>query len=390
MSIDHRLREFATTRELEYIDAVEKHGSQNKASQALGVPRQAIQDAFRKLKMRAAKRGYAPEADMHRAAPEPFVVKGTSTYYDEEGRVRGQWVKTTLDHQKVEAAMRAAVEALAQDVKRAKPVPAPKATAAPLLNLYTITDYHVGMRAWKPETGADFDLDIAEATLAAAMEHLVTSSPAAKVGIVNQLGDFLHFDALAPLTPTAGHILDADGRYSHVVRVATRLLRRVIDTALSRHEVVYAVIAEGNHDIASSVWLRHLFACLYEKEPRLRVIESELPFYAHQHGEVMLAFHHGHLAKHEKLPGIFAARYAKLWGNTTKRYCHTGHMHHVEEKEFPGMKVVQHPTLAAADAYAARHGYLSEREITAITYHERWGQVGRNTVTPEMLAPAGT
>ena len=39
----------------------------------------------------------------------------------------------------------------------------------------------------------------------------------------------------------------------------------------------------------------------------------------------------------------------------------------------------------ARDAYAARGGWHSERQATSITYHSRWGQVARHTVTPEML-----
>jgi hypothetical protein len=34
---------------------------------------------------------------------------------------------------------------------------------------------------------------------------------------------------------------------------------------------------------------------------------------------------------------------------------------------------------------AARGGWMSERQCTAITYHADFGQVCRNTVTPEML-----
>jgi len=47
--------------------------------------------------------------------------------------------------------------------------------------------------------------------------------------------------------------------------------------------------------------------------------------------------------------------------------------------------VIQHPTLSARDAYAARGGWISERAATVITYHERFGQVARNTVVPEMF-----
>jgi hypothetical protein len=131
-----------------------------------------------------------------------------------------------------------------------------------------------------------------------------------------------------------------------------------------------------------------MFAALYENEPRLTVNDSELPFYTFQHGKTMLAFHHGHQVKNEALPGLFAAQFPDMWGATRKRYCHVGHRHHVDEKELSGMKVVQHSTLSARDAYAARGGWVSDREATAITYHDAFGQVGRSTVSPEMLDAA--
>jgi hypothetical protein len=171
-----------------------------------------------------------------------------------------------------------------------------------------------------------------------------------------------------------------------MVEVAIRILRRVVDFALARHARVVVLIAEGNHDMASSVWLRHMFRALYEKEPRIEVISSPLPYYAYQHGETMLAFHHGHLKKNDQLPILMAAQFPKLWGATTKRYAHTGHRHHVEEKEHSGMIVHQHSTLAARDAHAARGAWVSERSVTAMTYHAKFGEVARNTVTPEMLA----
>ena len=34
---------------------------------------------------------------------------------------------------------------------------------------------------------------------------------------------------------------------------------------------------------------------------------------------------------------------------------------------------------------AARGGWIAERQVTAITYSDKYGQVARNTVTPEML-----
>jgi hypothetical protein len=282
--------------------------------------------------------------------------------------------------------MRAAALAMAEDLPRVAPVPAPEKVSANLCNLFTMTDCHVGMLAWGPETGDDWDLSIAESVLVGCFRKLVEAAPPAAVAVVNQLGDWLHYDGLAAITPMHGHQLDADSRFSKMVASSIRILRQLVAIALERHERVHLIIAEGNHDIASSVWLRQMFMALYENEPRLTVNDSELPYYVYQHGETMLAFHHGHMAKNGQLPLLMAAQYPKVWGATTKRYAHTGHRHHVEDKEHAGMRVIQHPTLAGRDAYAARGGWISERAATSITYHSTYGQVASNTVCPEMLS----
>jgi hypothetical protein len=364
---------------------VNEHGGIRPAARALGVHNCVIHQCIQRVKANAALRGYSPEHDMVHPVPDTHIAKGVSTYYDKDGKPRGQWVKSSLDQQKLVEAVKAAVEELCKDVKRAKAIPAPKRTVEHLANLYTFTDSHVGMLSWGEETGADWGLKIAEATLVGAFDHLVDASPPARVAIVNQQGDWMHFDGLSAVTPQHGNLLDADGRFSKVVAVAVRILRRIIDKALAKHEFVHVICAEGNHDLASSVWLRHLFGLLYENEPRVQVNMTELPYYVIEHGKTMLCFHHGHQAKNESLPLLFAATHAEAWGRTSKRYIHVGHRHHVDEKEHPGVKVIQHSTIAARDAYAARGGWVSEREITAITYSDRFGQVARNTVTPEML-----
>lgn len=383
--IDVELKQWATPRQAEYIDAINEYGSGAAAGTHLGVTRTVINIAIQAVKKKAAIAGYSPDHAMTHTAPNPFIVKGVSTLYGEDGQPKAQWVKTTLDREKYDEAIKAAIEAMAQDIPRVAPLDAPDGCIESLCNLYTMTDTHVGALAWHKEGGADWDVKIAERVLTGCFERMVQSAQPAKVCVINQLGDFLHSDGLQAITPTSGHLLDQDGRFSKIVAAAIRILRRLVDLALLKHEAVYIVMAEGNHDMASSVWLRHMFAALYENEPRVTVNNSELPYYVYQHGKIMLAFHHSHLKKMDGLPLLFAAQYPEMWGATTKRYCHTGHRHHVEEKEHSGMKVIQHPTLGARDAYAARGGWLSEREATAITYHKEFGQVARVTVCPEML-----
>lgn len=382
--MDSTLASYATVRQLEYLEAVEKHGSENKAAKALGINKSTLSKSLRALEHKAAIQGHAPAHDMTRTVPEGFRIKGVSSLYV-DGKLSSQWVKSSVDEDRRQEMIRAAFDAMAQELPRLAPAPAPASTVAHLATVYTLTDSHVGMLAWGRETGADWDLYIAEKTLTGCFQQMVASSPAARVGIVNQLGDFLHSDGLLPVTPTSGHVLDQDGRYTKLVETAVRILRRVVSMALEKHERVVVLMAEGNHDMASSVWLRVMFKALYENDPRVEVIDSPLPYYVHQHGKTMLAFHHGHLHKNGNLPLLFAAQFPDVWGKTTKRYAHTGHRHHTEEKEHSGMLVVQHPTLAARDAYAARGGWIAERQVRAITYHEEHGEVARVTVTPEML-----
>jgi hypothetical protein len=386
--IDPKLRDWATPRQIEFLDAIEKHGSERKAASKLGLSRGTVGNAIASLKRRAARSGYSPDHDMQHVVPDGFMVKGVSTYYGDDGKPRGQWVKSAVDNDRQAAIMQEAFAAMAQELPRVDPVAAPADTKADLCNVYTLTDCHLGALAWHKEGGADWDVKIAERMLVAAFEQMVNSAPAAKTGLIAQLGDFLHSDGMLPVTPTNGHILDQDGRFSKIVGAALRVLRRIVDFALERHEQVVVLMAEGNHDLASSIWLRAMFKALYENEPRVKVIESELPYYVHQHGETLVAFHHGHMKRNDALPIFFAAQFPKVWGATTKRYAHTGHRHHVEEKEHSGMTVIQHPTIAARDAYAARGGWLSERAAVAITYHSRFGQVARTIVTPDMFEGA--
>jgi hypothetical protein len=385
MKLDPKLKEFGTDQQNERLDAVNKYGSQIAAAAALGVSKNAIHQSMMVLIRNAAKRGYSPDHDMNKVVPDGYKVKGVSTYYNKEGKPSGQWVKSSADEERRIEIVKEAFAAMADELPRIAPSATQMVHIKALCNLYVMTDCHVGMLAWHREGGADWDLKIAEKTLTGCFEQMVKSSPPASTGFVCQLGDWLHFDGMAAVTPTNHHQLDADGRFSKIVQASVRILRRLVDFALVHHENVIVLMAEGNHDLVSSIWLRSMFKALYEDCPRVYVIDSELPYYVHTHGQIMLAFHHGHLNKNDRLPLLFASQFPKIWGLTTKRYCHTGHRHHVEEKEHSGMTVVQHPTLAARDAYAARGGWLAERQVSAITYHETYGQVSKITVIPEML-----
>lgn len=357
-----------------YQEAVTTHGSKAEAARQLGIP-------VTTLKSRLA-------AEIEGRPVREMIVTGRSTLYNREGEKVAEWVKESLDQQRAEEARQAAFDAMAAKLPRIAPVRAPRAANDDLCNLYTYSDFHLGMLAQEEEGGADWDLKIAERTLLASFRAMLAQSPAAHTAVLNIQGDMLHSDGLLPVTPAHRHVLDQDGRFSRIVGVAIRTIRELVAMALAKHEFVHLVICEGNHDEASSVWLRLMFQALYEAEPRLTVNASELPFYCFEWGDTMLGFHHGHKVKNEQLPLLFAAQFPEQWGRTKRRAVHCGHRHHCDEKEYNGVTVVQHPTIAARDAYAARGGWIADRAVQSITYSKKFGQVGRVYVTPEMLQAA--
>lgn len=383
--IDPRLKEWATPRQREYIDAVIEHGSNQRAAAALGLGRRTVDKGIELAKRNAALHGYAPASDMMHVVPDGFQVRGVSTYYDAEGKPRGQWVKSSADQDRRAELMQAAFEAMADDIPRVEPTPAPQACNSDLLNCYVITDFHLGALSWPDETSARWDIDIAERTLLAWFERAIAQSPNAQTALLAQISDLLHWDGFDALTPTSKHLLDADTRFPNLVRVAIRVLRQVIDMLLATHERVHVIMADANHDPVSQVWLREWLAVLYENEPRITVDTSPSPYNAYEFGKVALFFHHGHKRKVANVSEVFAGQFRELYGRTKHAYAHMGHLHSVDVKENNLMIVEQHRTLAAPDAYAARGGWLSGRDAKVITYHQEYGEVGRVTVSYDMI-----
>lgn len=386
-TFDKELLRFAVTpRQKACIKAIIRHKSYRAAAKKLKISVGTLGNTVRRVKDMASLQGYSPEHDMTRTVPEAFYVKGVSTYYDKEGKPAGQWVKSAVDRERMEEIMREAIEAMKEDIVPTPALPAPVHTLEKLLNCYVITDYHLGAKAWDEETGADWDADIAEQLLADWFGAAIGQSPDARLGVFALLGDFMHWDGHAPVTPTHRHLLDADTRFQRVIRVAIRLIRRIVAMLLLKHEAVILLIAEGNHDIASSTWLRELFAALYAAEPRVQVITRPDPYYCIEHGSTSLFFHHGHQRKGEALETVFIAKFREIFGRTKHSYAHTGHLHHNQVKETNTMQIEQHRTLAAPDSHASRGGWVSGRDAKCITYHADRGEVGRITVSPEMIA----
>lgn len=385
--LDEQLLQFATERQAEVLQAISEHGTQRAAARELGVHPSFITRSVAAVTAKAARHGYSPDHDLTNPAPLGFKVKGTSTLYDKSsGEARLQWVKTTEDKAAQEEMMRAAIAAMVEEIKPAPAVPAPVATQSHLCVAYPVGDHHFGMLAWGEETGGeDFDLQIGERLLMGATSHLVETAPAAELGVIVLLGDFLHHDSLESVTPTSGHQLDADSRYPKMVRAAIRTVRWMVQKALERHAEVLLIVVAGNHDLASMVFLREALHALYDLEPRVTVDRSPRHFHYFTHGKCLVGVHHGHGVKLADLPLLMATDCPGEWGGSEHRYWWTGHVHHDQAKEFNGCKVESFRILPPTDAYGANHGYRAGRDMKAIVLHREFGEVARHIVNPAML-----
>lgn len=382
--------DFATTdRQREVANAVTECGGKIKAAaRQLNVKHPYVSRVMKQLKDRAAKQGMAPEHDMIHTVPDGFKVKGVSTCYGDEGQITQQWVKSTEDAERQAELMRAAIEAMAEDLPRVKASKAPKRCNSDLMAVYPLGDPHVGVLSWGEETGQDWDLTIAEEKFCGVFDRLVKTAPSCQQAVIVNLGDYFHADNMAGVTARSGHTLDLDGRYAKMIRVGVKIIRQMIASALAHHESVRVINAVGNHDDTGALFLSVALANIYEGEPRVEIDTSPAPFHYFRHGKSLFGVHHGHSCKPDRLPGVMAADQARLWGDTEYRYWLTGHIHHDTKKEHAGCVVESFRTLAAKDAYASWGGYRALQDSKCLVIHKDYGEIERHTVNLAMAGEA--
>ena len=306
--------------------------------------------------------------------PPSFLLASTSTMQRGDGSTVVQWSsykQDALDRwQDVKAAIVAHVD---EYVRPYDAVRAPSTTDTDLLVVYPLGDPHIGMMAWGAEVGESFDLKLAERELCECMRQLVARSPAAREAIVCNLGDFWHAQDNNQLTPGHGNKLDVDGRAGKVGRVGLGIFRTLVDTALTKHEIVRVRSIPGNHDPQACFWLPEYLRAAYSNEPRVIVEDGFNPYQFDVFGKCLLGWAHGDGAKLETLGEIMATDEPEKWGVASFRYWNTGHVHHWSQKELRGCVVDTHRTLAGRDAWHHHSGYRSGRALKAVAYHRDYG-----------------
>ena len=369
--------------------ALKEHTTWRAAAKAMGLPENTLRCRYDRIRKNAIRRGWSPEHGYTKPQPPGFGVSGVSTQYDAEGNIRSQWVKSSADKAQLLESYEYAAERLAELVLgKADPVPSPQVAAPDLMCALLLGDPHVGMLSWQPETGENWDLEIAERVLVGAVEKAVALAPPAETCLIVNLGDFYHSDNAQNRTARSGHSLDVDGRWAKVLAAGEKIMVRIINACLKKFKRVILDNVQGNHDDHSAYFLSRTLNAYFHREPRVEVCLSPALHHFWEHGKCLIGTHHGHSTKFAMLPAVMAASKSEAWGKSEHRRWYCGHVHHDSVKEFPGVIVETVNTLAARDAYAAGAGYLSGRDLKIDTWHKEHGLVNRNQVGLSMIEGA--
>ena len=309
------------------------------------------------------------------AVPIGHRVKGVTARLDANGAIREQYIKTTTGVDP-EALIEAATEAFASYRGYARLPPAPAATDADMLTVYPVADLHLGMFAWKPEAGEDYDLSIAVELIRKTFAEVILKSPRSERAVFLGLGDLLHADNTENRTQRSGNILDVDTRYPKVLTASVLLMRQMVEMLLAHHERVEIRLLPGNHDEHSTIALRIGLAAFFDGHARVTVDNDPSDYWFARFGVNLLGAHHGHKSKPAQWPGIMASHCAGDWGSTIWRHFFGGHLHHKQRGgEEHGMTWEIMQTPAPRDAWGAGNGYWAGRSMCSRVYHAEDGFV---------------
>jgi hypothetical protein len=349
------------------------------AAEDLGISERGLYRTLQKMTTEAAKAGVAPDRGVNHQVPDGFVVKGTSTLYDETtGEARLQWVKTqSAVETRLEEIHEAIFEAMEDHKGVYRPRKAPKSESSDLMTAYVMGDPHIGCYAHAQEAGENFDIKIAREDLLAATSRLIRAAPKTDRALIANLGDFFHADNRGNTT-TRGTPVDVDTRWPLVLQAGCMLMVDLITMSLSKHPSVTVLNCIGNHDDHSSVMLSAFLAAYFHEEERVEVLPTTNKFHYVQHGKTLIGATHGDTVKLNSLSEIMATDQPEMWATAQHRYWYTGHIHHTTKQELRGCVVESFRTLAAKDAWHMNSGYRSGRDMYCIVHDKEYGEVERH------------
>ena len=273
------------------------------------------------------------------------------------------------------------VREMFEDIAPANSVPVPAFVEEDLLTVYPIADAHVGMLAWGKETGEDYDTKKGADRIKDWIGRAVMSSPPSKRALIIDVGDLTHADDQTNQTPASKHQLDVDTRHYRTLDATITALVAATYSALQKHQEVMVSILPGNHNPTSYMAVLFALAEHFRQNERVTVFKQPGQFFVYEFGRCLIAAHHGHGGKPERMVMFIADEHSEMWGRTKHRFLWTGHLHHMKAADIGGVQWEQLRALTARDAYAVSNAYVARSQLQAVTLHREFGEVQRVKVS---------
>lgn len=352
-------------------------GSWREAAAALGLARSTFQNRLRHAKARGFHLSPGVRAATVSAGMSGLEVQGGWLHsYDDDGKKTAA-LRFSTPKDAPEADVVERVRDALSDIPPAPEIAPPPRSDDDLITVYPLADVHIGMMAWWRETGADYDARIAADRVRSWVARAVDASPPSGTAVILGVGDLTHADDQSNMTPTSKHVLDVDTRHFKTLEITIAAMACAIERASQKHARVLVRILPGNHDMNTYLAVMFGLAQRYRNSTRVEVQTVPGEFWVHRHGRCLLAAHHGHGGKPQRMVMFLADEYAEQWGQTQHRFLWTGHRHSLSAEDIGGVQWEQLRAMTNRDAYAVGKAYSARAQLQAITLHATDGEVQR-------------
>jgi len=184
-------------------------------------------------------------------------------------------------------------------------------------------------------------------------------------------------------TTTAGTRQHNDRRPASTVGFVAQVGRKLIDMTRGLTDDLRVLTVPGNHDRRTCQLYHWAIREIYQDCPDVSVVGEPIQRQYYRYGNNLIIFAHGdklgggQTGKSKTLSATAANEEPQMWGETTHRYAHVGHLHSYQGHD-DGVWIEHAPTSTPADEWHEREGYVrSQRGQMAWLYEADGGQMAR-------------
>jgi hypothetical protein len=216
-----------------------------------------------------------------------------------------------------------------------------------------ISDTHIGMLSWHPETGSNYDIKIAQKNINFIISDLLNKTKVYNPRKYHLIipGDFFHSNDPDGKTKK-GTKLDMDGRWKKVYRCGCRIVQQSIDT-LRLFAPVEVSLGFGNHDEDSIFYLREHIMAMYNGVKDVNIHDCIGARHYITIGCTDIGMTHDGETK--QLFANFSNEYG--WDNNKYHEFYVAHMHKQKLEDYHGLIVRRLRAACATDKWICDSGF---------------------------------